>query len=431
MRQPLRTGSRLQCARRCAGRILATMAIAATAGCGTEPADSIGPRIEPGARLADAPGNDAPIVRIERDAEPIVLEPGGEVALVGSVDDPDHKGTEAPALQWDFGDGATAEGPTPPPHRYPEVGRYLVTLSATDASGARATPAVRLVEVGRPEPPRGNHALRLLAAGRDDIDRVKIPQDDPSGMSGPFAANIGATDITIELWLRAAPGDNPAPPADCADDEASWIYGNIVIDRDRWGPGRSYGLSLAAGIPVFGLVGRPVDAERVTLCATTAVDDDTWHHIAITRSVGTGAVALFVDGRLEASVDEGPIGDMSYPPGARPGPHCPGELPCTISDPYLVLGAEKHDAGPEFPSFRGLIDEVRLSTTIRYTGPFTPPTRRFEPDDRTAALYHLDDAGGPIASDSATVPGAPTHGIVRYGGDPVGPVWVVSDAPTG
>lgn len=406
------------------------MAIAVTTGCGTEPADSIGPRTEPGRPQTDTPDNDAPIVRIEQAANPIVLEPGGEVAFAGSVDDPDHEGSEAPTLRWDFGDGITGEGSTPPPHRYPEPGRYLVTLSATDASGARATPAIRLVEVGRPEPSGGNFALRVLGAGRDDIDRVKIPQDDPSGVSEPFAANIGATDMTIEFWLRAAPGDNPAPSVDCTDGELTWIYGNIVLDRDRWGEGRSWGFSLAGGIPVFGLHGRPVDEERVTLCAATAVDDDKWHHIAITRAVGTGAVALFVDGRPEASVTEGPIGDMSYPAGARPGPHCPGELPCTISDPYLVIGAEKHDAGPEFPSFRGLLDELRLSTTIRYTEPFTPPTRRFEPDDRTAALYHFDDAGGPIATDSATTAGAPTHGIVRYGGDPVGPVWVVSDAPT-
>ena len=53
-------------------------------------------------------------------------------------------------------------------------------------------------------------------------------------------------------------------------------------------------------------------------------------------------------------------GDISYPNGAAT------ERPAT--DPYLAIGADKLDAGPAFPSFRGLVDEVRLSTTIRYCG---------------------------------------------------------------
>ena len=44
------------------------------------------------------------------------------------------------------------------------------------------------------------------------------------------------------------------------------------------------------------------------------------------------------------------------------------------SDPFLVIGAEKHDAGSLYPSYRGWIDEVRLSTVRRYTGSgFTRP----------------------------------------------------------
>ena len=31
--------------------------------------------------------------------------------------------------------------------------------------------------------------------------------------------------------------------------------------------------------------------------------------------------------------------------------------------PYLVLGAEKHDAGPSYPSFFGFLDELRIWNT--------------------------------------------------------------------
>lgn len=390
----------------------------------------VGPTLAPGTPQSDRPANDAPIVRITEPAETRTVQPGAPVEFTGSVDDPDHLGPDAPVLRWDYGDGTTAVGPTPPPHRYAEAGTYLVTLSAQDAAGASATPSFRLVEVGDIPEPQANLALWFGGTGRDDVDRVKIPLDDPGGTRTGFAANIGATDTTIEFWLRAEPGDNPSDPVDCED--GSWIYGNIVLDRDRYGLGRSFGLSLAGGVPVFGLIGSPGEGPGpAAVCGDGRVDDGRWHHIAVTRAQETGAIVLFVDGSVAGEVTEGPTGDVSYPPGALPLSECPGGLPCTISDPYLVIGAEKHDVGPDFPAFRGELDELRLSTTVRYPAPFTPPTRRFDPDEHTAALYHFDDGEGPIVTDSAAGPGAPVHGLVRRGGASDGPRWVPSDAPTG
>ena len=68
-----------------------------------------------------------------------------------------------------------------------------------------------------------------------------------------------------------------------------------------------------------------------------------------------------------------------------PGDYCGG--PCTNSDPFLVIGAEKYDAGPAYPSYSGWIDEVRISDVLRYSTRFTPwwPL----PDAHTMALYHF------------------------------------------
>ena len=96
-----------------------------------------------------------------------------------------------------------------------------------------------------------------------------------------------------------------------------------------------------------------------------------------------------------------------------------------------MIGAEKHDAGAEYPSYRGLVDELRLSTVLRYTGDFPLQTHRFAPDAQTAGLYHFDEGSGPVVRDAATVPGAPSDGIVRTGRPQNAPVWVASDAPTG
>jgi hypothetical protein len=107
------------------------------------------------------------------------------------------------------------------------------------------------------------------------------------------------------------------------------------------------------------------------------------------------------------------------------------------SDPFLVIGAEKHDAGPSYPSFSGWLDELRLSTTRRYTANFAVPAGPFEADGATAALYHLDEGTGTGIADSSAAAGGPSPGIIRYGGAPAGPEWSTDtpsfapQAPTG
>jgi hypothetical protein len=98
------------------------------------------------------------------------------------------------------------------------------------------------------------------------------------------------------------------------------------------------------------------------------------------------------------------------------------------NDPYLVIGAEKHDYdNTQYPSYRGWIDEVRLSSVIRYSTDFARPTMPFAPDADTAALYHFDEGTGVTVSDSA--PGGGSPGVVRRGEEQQVPQWLPSDAP--
>src|SRR5262249_33725495 len=97
------------------------------------------------------------------------------------------------------------------------------------------------------------------------------------------------------------------------------------------------------------------------------------------------------------------------------------------SDPFLVIGADKHDAGPAYPSYHGWIDEVRLSTVQRYTGPrFTRPFGVFTPAANTAAIYHLDEGTGNAIGDAS---GGGSDGTREYGGSPAGPEWSSDGAP--
>lgn len=67
--------------------------------------------------------------------------------------------------------------------------------------------------------------------------------------------------------------------------------------------------------------------------------------------------------------------------------------------------------------FHGVINEVRVSKTVRYDKDFTPPTR-FEPDPETTALYHFDEATGDVLHDASAN---------KHDGKIVGAKWVRAD----
>jgi hypothetical protein len=54
-------------------------------------------------------------------------------------------------------------------------------------------------------------SLRFFGHGVSDIDRVKIPVDDPDLPDDPGPpADVGAGDFTLEFWMRANAGENTA-----------------------------------------------------------------------------------------------------------------------------------------------------------------------------------------------------------------------------
>jgi Calx-beta domain-containing protein/concanavalin A-like lectin/glucanase superfamily protein len=261
------------------------------------------------------------------------------------------------------------------------------------------------------------NSLRFFGNGVGDIDRAKIQVDDPATSSAGPPADIGATSFTIEFWIKGVLAENRGTVR-CGS-TYGWIEGNTVIDRDRYDQPRSFGIALGNGRVAFGT---NVANWSTTLCGTRNVLDGTWHHVAVTRERDSGVLRIFVDGQPDGTANGAP-GDISYPDNGVPGNYCGGS--CAFSDPYLVIGAEKHDAGNvRYPSFRGLVDELRLSTVSRYSGNFVVPTVPFVADTATAALYHLDESAGTAVRDAV---GA-SPGFLRVGGNPVGPVWS-SDSP--
>ena len=258
--------------------------------------------------------------------------------------------------------------------------------------------------------PPGGYSLRFYGNGYGDLDRVKIRLDAPAR-----PADIGDTNITLEWWMKALPGENTS--AACTPGSDTWRTGNILVDRDVFGAGDygDYGVSLAGGKVAFGVNN---GTSGTTVCGGTNVANGAWHHIAVTRRLSDGRLRIFVDGVLDAQAD-GPDGDIRYRDGRTTS---------YSDDPFLVLGAEKHDAGAAYPSFSGWITELRLSTAQRYTSDFAPPAGRFTPDADTAALYHFSEGFGNTIGESSGAAGGPSGGVRKYGGVTNGPEWT-DDTP--
>ena len=256
------------------------------------------------------------------------------------------------------------------------------------------------------------YSLRFYGTGARDVDRVKIPLDAPHR-----PVDVGATDFTIEFWMRALPDANASGP--CAGGQDTWINGNIMFDRDIFGAGDygDYGISLYGGRIAFGVA---TSTASRTICGVTFVADGQWHHIAVTRRYGDGQLSIFVDGALDGQAS-GPVGDISYRNGRT------AQWP---NEPYLVIGAEKHDYDrAAYPSFNGWIDEVHISNALRYTAPFARPTQPFTPDALTVALYHFDEGAGLIVNDTSGAVDGPVNGTLFV--DPLsgGPAWSTETPP--
>jgi hypothetical protein len=260
-----------------------------------------------------------------------------------------------------------------------------------------------------------NLSLRFYGHGVNDIDRVKIRIDAPAR-----PVDVG-TDFTFEFWMKANLGENTGA-ASCNQNDG-WITANIIFDRDIFGNGDygDYGIALSNGRIAFGVNN---GSAGTTLCGATNVADGVWHHIALTRNSANGQLRIFVDGTLDGQVTS-VLGNLSYRDGRTTS--------YPNSDPFLVIGAEKHDAGSQYPSYNGLIDEVRVSNSLRYTSNFTRPSAPFTTDANTVALYHFDE--GPAGActgtilDSSGASGGPSNGECKYGGAaPAGPVYT-TDTP--
>ena len=76
------------------------------------------------------------------------------------------------------------------------------------------------------------NSLRFFGGfSTNDVDRIKIQVDDPANNNPGPPADVGATDFTVEFFVRGFMAENTQPTIACGS--YTWIDGNIVVDRNR------------------------------------------------------------------------------------------------------------------------------------------------------------------------------------------------------
>lgn len=184
----------------------------------------------------------------------------------------------------------------------------------------------------------GNYALAFEGSGCVDVD---------------LDAAARSNDLTIEATLRGAV-------------DASFGEKPLIV----W-PGVFALVELEDGRFAFGLPDDP----GAGLYSTDSLIDGTIHHVAATWAED-GTVELWVDGSSlgfgSLSADDSPSNSLHI--GCWP----------------------EHDTGWE-----GVIDEVRLSSSVRYDDDFDHTYNTFETDAATVSLWHMNEGEGEVVLDDA------------------------------
>lgn len=193
----------------------------------------------------------------------------------------------------------------------------------------------------------GSSSLAVSIAGSNSTQYISIPS------TGDMVIGTGA--FTYECWVYITAFNGSAGTA-------GYIIDNRASNTDPNGFGISASTS-NNGILVGGF------GSNTLITGSNTLSTNTWYHVAVTRSV-TGTITLWIDGFSKGTATSS------------------NSLTPTVAT-FIGRGV-----ATTTQTFRGYIDEVRLSNTIRYTTTFTPSTTRFQNDANTLFLFHGDESNG-------------------------------------
>jgi hypothetical protein len=221
---------------------------------------------------------------------------------------------------------------------------------------------------------------------------LATPSDGAVASAPALAAYNPAGDFTIEGWVY------PTALSGFQTIAAHW---DTTANSTA-----SYALYYDAS-GVIGLDTSSTGADEVPVMGTGKVVANKWNHVAATFTASTKTVAFFKDGAAAGS------STVAF-----------NHVAATTGVPFTIgaLAMSPADVGVRDPqSVIGYVDEVRLSSNVRYTTAFTP-AKALTPDASTLALFHLDEGSGATAADASSAGNAATlsNGATFFASCPAG-----------
>lgn len=211
------------------------------------------------------------------------------------------------------------------------IGRHIETLSENlvikTVNNARLTSKVKKF---------GKTSLQL------DINDYLVSDNIPESLK------FEESDFTVEMYIRV---DEPT-----IQDSVLFAFNTDESNFMEFALANQTGLAFTANI---------AGATTIITGANTSIESQQfakrrWAHVALTRNLEEEKIYLHYNGNT--------IADVSFEES---------NLTFTTN---VEIGT----------TFKGFIDDLRVSTVSRYSGDFIPPAYRHRPDDDTAVLVHFD-----------------------------------------
>jgi hypothetical protein len=286
---------------------------------------------------------------------------------------------------------------------------------ATLAPGERRSLSFRALRLaGEPletlEVPRLVVTTDVLAASR----RVSLPARETllfQGL-GPLPPSLLGPDVEGAVRLGGGTAAVEVAGLDLPDGPftvEAWLFAEDLRGRRALlakTETSEYGIFVSDGVPSFHVFLGP--AYSAAEAPERRLEVGRWHHVA---GVFDGSeVRVHVDGEVVARV--------------------PGQGPRRRNAHPFFVGADPDVNGLPTSGVLGAVDEVRVSTVARYGPERFLPERRFEPDEQTVLLLHLDACVGPFVPDaSARRQVAIRRGDARIADPPEDPAAAGAQAP--
>jgi len=198
---------------------------------------------------------------------------------------------------------------------------------------------------------------------------------DTGGLMWPATLNEG----TVEMWFRPdsiLKYDTHAP-------DYTWLFSKNISGNQPGDMGLCWKRDQGA------LQGFIQDGTNTTAIYTDQeIWQPRWTHVAYTWNTND-SMRIFVNGVLQSDIQPDGIPEGETSPAVEGGPQA------------IVIGSGSQNLlYSRYETFRGQIDEVRISAIARYTEDFTPHTSPHETDAYTLALYHFDEGEGDNTADA-------------------------------